>query len=124
MGKPKTRPMPIRPVAVLCAAALAAGCAAFPQLDAAVSADALAQGYPALVPVDDLRVAAAARAPAPGATTLLAGGPDATASPAPGIDARAARLRARAAGLRGSEVIDAAAKARLDTDIRRIEDDV
>lgn len=124
MGKRKTRPMPIRLIAVLCASALAAGCASFPQLDASVSADALAPGYPALVPVDGLRVAAAARAPAPGATTLLAGDPATTASPAPEIDARAARLRARAAGLRRTEVIDAAAQERLDTEIRIDEGDV
>lgn len=111
--------MTIRPLAALAAAAVAAGCSSYPQLDAAVSPGALDTGFPALMPVDDLRMAADARAPSPGATTLVA-----DAGPAPEIDARAARLQARAARLRGEAVIDAAARERLNQDVEIEEQDI
>jgi len=89
----------------------------------AVSPGALDPGYPALMPVDDLRMAAAARAPSPGATTLVADA-GTGASPAPEIDARAARLKARAARLRGEAVIDAAARERLNRSVEIDEQDI
>ncbi|MEQ9176964.1 MAG: hypothetical protein RLP16_07655 [Alphaproteobacteria bacterium] len=107
--------MPLRPTLAFCAAALVAGCSTFPQLDAVVSDEAWASDYPALVPAETLRARAAARAPSGAATPLDA------ASPAPEIDARAARLKARAAGLRG-EVIGEADKDRLNQKVE-IEDD-
>ncbi|KZY34478.1 hypothetical protein A3731_19050, partial [Roseovarius sp. HI0049] len=91
--------MPLRPFLVLCAAALAAGCGSFPQLDAVVSDEAWASDYPALVPAETLRARATARPLSADGMTL-----EEAAAPAPGIDARAARLKARAARLRG-EVI-------------------
>ncbi|MEQ8877199.1 MAG: hypothetical protein RIC49_12385 [Phycisphaerales bacterium] len=103
--------MPLRPYLVLCAAALVAACGTFPQLDAAVSDEAWASDYPALVPAETLRARATARPVSADGTTL-----DAAASPAPEIDARAARLRARAAGLRG-EVIDGSDRDRLNQTI-------
>ncbi|MCZ7676079.1 MAG: hypothetical protein M5U35_09685 [Roseovarius sp.] len=112
-----------RRLAVPLTALLVAGCASFPQVDAAVSADALEPGYPALMPVGDLRAAAAARAPSPGATTLLADA-GAGGSPAPEIDARAARLKARAARLRDEAVIDAAARERLSETVEIDEQDI
>ena len=101
------------------AALLVAGCGSHPHLDAVLSHEALASDYPALLPADDLRAAAAARAPREGATTLVAS----AESPAPEIDARAARLKARAAGLRG-DVIDAASRDRLNEDIELDEEEV
>lgn len=108
--------MPLRPALAFCAAALAAGCSTFPQLDAVVSDEAWASDYPALVPAETLRARATARSRTGNAMTF-----DEAASPAPGIDARAQRLKARAAGLRG-EVIDDAEKDRLNQKIE-IEDD-
>ena len=112
---------PILPA--LCAALLAAGCTAFPQLDATVSEATLSADYPALLSVADLRAAAAPRAASAGATTLMASANGPGAPTAPEIDARAARLRARAAGLQG-DVIDAAAKDRLNEEITIDEEDV
>jgi len=114
-----------RPLAVLCAGLALAGCSAsFPEVDAAVSPGALAPGYPALAPVDDLRVAAAARPNSAGATTLVASAGADAATETAAIDARAERLRARAAGLSGEAVIDAAARDRLAQPVEIPEDDV
>lgn len=110
--------MAMRPLLAVAAAAALAGCDAYPQLDATVSGEARRSPYPALMPVEDLRAAAAAR---PSSERIAAAGPGAAASPAAEIDARAARLRARAAGLRG-EVIDAESKERLNQPVE-IEDD-
>jgi len=103
----------------LATAAFAAGCSTHPQLDAIISDEIGASDYPALVPADGLYAAAAARAPRDGATTLVASAD----SPAPEIDSRAARLKARAASLRG-DVIDAASKDRLNEEIELDEEDV
>lgn len=108
--------MPLRLSIVLCAATLAAGCGSFPQLDTVVSDEAWASDYPALVPAETLRAKATARPPSAEGTTLAA------ASPAPGIDARAARLKARAAGLRG-EVIGGSDRDRLNQTIEMDEDE-
>lgn len=107
--------MPLRLPLAFCAAALVAGCDSFPQLDAVVSDEAWASDYPALVPAETLRARATARPASANAMSL-----DQAASPAPEIDARAARLKARAAGLRG-DVIDDADKDRLNQKIE-IED--
>lgn len=105
-----------RRLTALAAVAYLAGCGVYPQLDGTVSDAAMKPEYPALVPVEDLRAAAARRAASDGATTLLAG------PAAPDIDARAARLRARAASLRG-EVVDDESKDRLNDTIELDEDE-
>ena len=101
------------------ATAFVAGCSTHPQLDTVISDEVWKADYPALLPAEDLHAAAAARMPREGATTLVASAD----TPVPEIDARAARLKARAAGLRG-EVIDAASKDRLNEDIELEEEDV
>jgi len=102
--------LPTALATALASAFLVAGCESYPQLDAVVSDEAWASDYPALVPTEQLRAAAAPRGPR--ATTLGA----AAQPPAAQIDARAARLRARAAGLRGA-VLDEADKSRLNTPV-------
>lgn len=115
---PETAPMTPRRITALAAAASLAGCGDFPQLDDTVSDAAMRSGYPALVPVEDLRAAAARRAPSEGAAME-----GASTDAAPAVDARAARLRARAASLRG-EVVDAETKQRLTETIELDEDDI
>ncbi len=97
---------------ILAASAILGGCSTFPQLDAAISDEALSADYPTLVPTEELRVAAAT-------------GPIVPREPvtAPQIDTRAASLKARAASLRG-DVIDAASKERLEQEIKIDEEDV
>ncbi len=112
--------MAMRPLLAIAAAAVLSGCGSYPQFDAAVSDEARRSAYPALVPVENLRATAAARAPSDRIATT-ATGPGAPASPTAEIDARAARLKARASGLRG-DVIDDADKDRLNQKIE-IEDD-
>ena len=70
-------------------AALVSGCAEFPDLDAAVSSDALLAPYPAILPIGDLLVPVAAPAPLTAVATL---------------QARAAALRTRAAALRATSL--------------------
>lgn len=74
------------PFACLVLAALGAGCATFPDVEAAETPAARAAGYPALMPIDE----------------LLAKAADERVSPAEvdAVQARAAALRARAADLR------------------------
>jgi len=109
-----------RPVAVLMAA-LAAGCGGFPQADTAADDAAMPGGYPALVPVEELRAAAAPRPWGTRATVMTAAAR--APEPAAAIDARAARLKARAARLRGGSVIDPETKDRLDSEIGIEEED-
>ena len=90
--------MPLRRPAGFMLIAALAGCAQFPELDAATSATARDAPYPDLIPVEDIM----AQVPQDRIT------PD-TAS---GLSARVAALRARAARLRGS-VIDSPTRARM-----------
>ncbi len=86
------------PLLALTLAALLAGCADFPQLDAEISPEARRAGYPDLVPVSDvLDRRKLART---------------TGREAGVLSARAANLRARAAMLRGIAV-DEATRLRL-----------
>ncbi len=80
------------------------GCADAPEVTAALSAEAEAAPYPALMPLDAVLASAQNAASAP--------------DPVPGLQARAARLRARAAALQGS-VLDAEARKRLLADVAR-----
>lgn len=77
------------------------GCTRFPELDSAITAEARDAGYPELLPTATL--AAMAAEPAREPDDQVARDPD---------EARAARLRARAARLRGA-VIDADTQSRM-----------
>lgn len=99
-----------RPPIALLLAALVAGCESFPQIDGTVHGVDTAGAYPALVPVEELRAAAAR--PAQSTAPSL--------DEAARFEARAARLRARAARLRGETVLDDSARDRLNND-RRID---
>ncbi|KMW58001.1 hypothetical protein AIOL_002969 [Candidatus Rhodobacter oscarellae] len=83
----------------LAAGAVLAGCAQFPELDAAVSARAKAADYPSLVPADD----------------ILAKRREARLSPEDGaaLLERAERLRQRGAILRALPVIDEETRRRI-----------
>jgi len=104
--------IPRLPLALLLAALLA-GCGNFPQFEAAVGDDRVKPGYLPLLPVEDLRAAAAPRPGRAGATLLTAN----AAAPSAVIEARAARLRARAAQLGTTPVIDESTRKRLDEEI-------
>lgn len=96
-----------KPLALIAALGLAAalpGCAQFPELDASVTDAARSAPYPDLVPLGGLRARLA--------TTRIA--PDTV----PTIEARIARLEARADRLRGS-VIDDATRARMKAGVRQ-----
>ncbi|WP_438991810.1 hypothetical protein [Lentibacter sp.] len=80
-----------------------AACAEFPELDAKMSAEMKAAGYPSLAPTSELEA--------------LTTPPQATDTTAAALTARAAALRARAARLSGS-VVSRADKARLRSDLR------
>lgn len=104
-----------RALAALLAFALlpfAAGCASYPAPVRDASPEVSAASYPALVPTDAIRAAAAEPPRAAPAQD--------TAQPEL---ARAARLKARAASLRG-DVIDAEDRERLGKDITIDEEDV
>ena len=90
---------------LICVTVLMAGCARFPELDRTIEPQARQADYPALLPVDELAAISAAPAPAPGTA----------AAPDP-PDARIARLKARAARLRGG-VIDEETRARMDAGV-------
>jgi hypothetical protein len=75
----------MRPAALALALALAACAALPPAVDGAESAEARAAPYPALIPVEPL--------------LALAAEPGTTAGDTAAVEARAARLRARAAAL-------------------------
>jgi len=90
-------------IAALGLAAGAPGCTQFPDLDASVTDAARAGPYPDLVPLDGLQARLATSRIAP--DTL------------PAIEARIARLRARAARLRGS-VVDGATRARMQAGVQ------
>jgi len=77
------------------------GCTRFPELDSAITAEARGADYPELLPTATL--AAMAAEPAPEPDDQAARDPD---------EVRAARLRARAARLRGA-VIDADTQTRM-----------
>ncbi|MEQ9260946.1 MAG: hypothetical protein RIG84_17810 [Roseovarius sp.] len=104
---------PALPRLALLLVPLVAACSAAPQLDRVVSPEALRADYPTLVPAEQLRVAAAVTSPAR---------QQVTPETAPAIDARASRLKARAAALRG-EVIDRESKDRLGSSITIDEED-
>lgn len=92
----------------LCLLALVAalpGCSDFPPLEESVGITGREAPYPDLVPVAELRAAV----PAPGIEADTAGG----------IEARVARLRARAARLRRT-VIDSRTEARMRNGVRDI----
>lgn len=80
------------------------GCTQFPQLDATLSDEVRRAPYPDLVPLDSLQDRMEMTQVQPG--TL------------PAIEERIARLKARAAGLRGS-VIDSAARARMQAGVQQ-----
>jgi len=97
--------MPLRTCLLLAlTVTIAFGCTRFPALDARISAQARAADFPRLLPM----------------TQLMAGVSEAQIVDATSADlaARMARLRARAARLRGP-VIDPASRARLMAAIRR-----
>jgi len=83
-----------------------AACTDFPQLDAAISEDAKAAAYPALVPADSL--------------LAKREGDRITAQTGPELLARAARLRARAKLIRGIETVDEATRIRLRNRLRAL----
>ncbi len=85
---------PLRPAGLLAILALA-GCATFPELDAAITPEARAAPYPAIAPLADITAQTAPPRGAAESTQSLAG--------------RAARLRERAAGLDGP-VVDPATR--------------
>lgn len=90
--------MPLRLAFVICLTVALWGCTPFPDLDSALSDGARDAPYPALLPVETL--------------TARAADPQITPGTGPGIEARVASLRARAARLRGS-VIDNRTHQRL-----------
>lgn len=84
-------------------ALLVSACARFPELDATVNTSAENADFPALIPIDD----------------ILAQPNNAAASgenPSADIAARVARLRARAARLRGS-IVDPATRTRMQSGV-------
>lgn len=85
-------------IILLTLAAILAGCSQFPALEDSVSPAAKNAPFPALVPVEDIQARAAPEAITP--ETL------------PGVEARVARLKARASRLRGS-VLDRPSRERL-----------
>ncbi len=94
-------------LALVLTAALAAGvmpgaCAPFPDLDETITAEARRAPYPDLVPLEGLQARAEATRIDPGTAQT--------------IEARAARLRDRAARLRGS-VIDSRTRARMEAGV-------
>ncbi len=82
---------------------LLAGCTEFPELDARIPEADRVVPPPALIDVAPLLASAAA----------LEGGARLTSADRSQADQRLARLRARAAALRGAEVVDAATRDRL-----------
>lgn len=90
---------PFRPAGFLAALALA-GCASFPELDAAITPEARTAPYPVIAPLADI--------------TAQTAPPRGAAESADDIAARAARLRERAATLDGP-VVDAATREALRT---------
>jgi hypothetical protein len=95
-----------RALSGLCALAmlLPAACTQFPALDSRATPEMQAADYPALVPIDPLLAKATA-------------GQVNTTQTEQVLDARVARLQARAAGLRGS-VLTGAEKQRLAQGLR------
>lgn len=95
----------MRPLLPLLAAALLSACTDFPQLDAAISAEARRADYPALVPAND----------------LLGKRSDGTITEATGLalQARATNLQARARLLRG-QPIDEETRLLLRARLRRL----
>ncbi len=91
-------------IAALGLGAALSGCTPFPQLNKDASEAALAQPYPDLVPLDSLQARLNTTGIAP--------------ETAPAIEARIARLKARAAGLRGT-VIDSQTRARMKAGVRQ-----
>lgn len=115
--------MALRRSLALLPVALVAGCGSFPQTETAVADGALSADYPALLPMEELRAAAAPRPSADRTATLATAAPD--RAPAAEVTGRAARLRARAARLRGGAVIDTDSKERLgkSVEIDDVDDD-
>jgi hypothetical protein len=104
----------LRCLALFAAAALIAGCSSAPDLAEEISPGALSAPFPDLVPAETLVAEATAPMPNDGAVQIAANSTPPTPEEAIAQqDNRAASLKARAARLRGGEVIDAAAKERL-----------
>lgn len=91
-------------IAVLGLTAALPGCTQFPQLDAAVTDAARTAPYPDLVPLDGLQARLTTSSVAPDTV--------------PTIEARIARLEARADRLRGN-VIDDATRERMQSGVRQ-----
>jgi len=95
---------PLAP-ALLLLAALAAGCAEFPDLDAAITPQARAAPYPRIAPLSEVLAGLPEGGPAdPGAEALAA---------------RAAALKARAARLARIDVVDTPTERRFDATLSR-----
>lgn len=94
--------MPLRPALAAIIAACLAGCAQFPELDAAISPGAKNADYPDLVPIEQLK------AQVPEVKT--------DSDTLDEIDARVESLRTRAQRLRGT-VIDSPTRARMQTGV-------
>lgn len=94
--------MTLRRLSLFCVATALGACGAFPEVDAATSEAALDAPFPELRPVESLR-----------ATVPEEKIDDDTGD---NLQSRADRLRARAAGLRGS-VLDTRSRARLEQDV-------
>ena len=84
---------------------LLCGCARFPELDATVNASAENADFPTLVPIE--RIVAA---PEPASENVI--------DPNADVAARVARLRARAARLRG-HVVDSGTRNRMRTGVQQ-----
>lgn len=86
-------------LAIAVSSALVAGCANFPELERAVSADARRMTYPNLIPSEDLSAESRSAQMGPETGENLSG--------------RAERLRARADILRSVEIIDDETRMRI-----------
>lgn len=102
---PGSVPMPLRSLTALVVGLGLSACAEFPELDAALSDEARAAPYPTLLPVEDLNA--------------RVGEPRIAPDAADAIEARVARLKARAARLRNT-VLDSPTRARLQAGIEEI----
>ncbi|MCQ0092082.1 hypothetical protein [Roseovarius sp. M141] len=90
-------------IAALGAGSLLPGCAQFPQLDATLTDQSRRAPYPDLVPLSGLQA--------------RINDTDTNAGAAPAIEARIARLKSRAARLRGT-VIDSDTRTRMQAGVR------
>lgn len=93
------------PAFLICVAVLLAGCTRFPELAGTIEPEARTAGYPSLLTVDELAALSDETGAIPGRTT-------APETP----ESRIARLKARAARLRGG-VIDQETRARMEAGV-------